>query len=278
MVPNWSWIFLGDPNTQVPGFLAMAVFWSLGIEEQFYLVWGVVLRVFQPRNIRWMAWGLIILSVITRSVCWSLDLPHPYIYANTLAHLDPIATGILLAWEWFVLESVPAAGWKHRFLRSPFCLVLGAAGFLLAGGISTFLGLNETLFVFLGYPLVAWSGYLVLFYALLNVKVGFHRGRAFRALAYFGKISYGLYIFHRFVLRIFTPWLDGLLLPGQSTPSMAYWTNIAALAVSLIATVLIGHLSYRYFEAPFLTLKEKFSPLGASRAAIVHAEPSEQPT
>src|ERR1035438_8540354 len=115
-----------------------------------------------------MAWGLLILSTLTRFVCWSFNLPHPHIYANTLAHLDPIAVGILLAWEWISLQP-KGTPWKYRILGSPLSLTAGILGFLLAGGISVYYGINGTLFVFLGYPLIAWSGYLVIFYTLLHI-------------------------------------------------------------------------------------------------------------
>lgn len=260
MAPNWAWISLGTPPSPVRGFMAIVVFWSLGIEEQFYLAWGLILRFFRPGNLRLMAWGLILLSGLTRFALWCFAVPHPAIYANTIAHLDPIAVGILLAWEWMALPS--RSGWKDRLLGSPAGLAAGILGFLAAGGISLIYAIDGTLFVFLGYPLVAWSGYLVLRYTLLNAGQEKARGHAFRALAYCGKISYGLYLFHLFVLGFFTPWLAGRLQP------LGYGATLFIAVLSLAGTILIGHLSYRYFESPFLTLKEKFSPLGAAKSAL----------
>lgn len=269
MAPNWAWMFLGTPASPVRGFMAIVVFWSLGIEEQFYLAWGLVLRFTKPGNIRWLAWGLILLSALTRFVCWCFDLPHPYIYANTIAHLDPIAVGILLAWEWLSLQSRHAGdGLKYRLLGSPLGLAAGILGFMAAGVISLGFGLNETLFVFLGYPLVAWSGYVILVYVLLHCRRERPRGRAFLALAYLGKISYGLYLYHLFVMGFITPWLAGWLHLDNAGPGKAYGINLAAAVLSLAGTIIVSHLSYAYFESPFLALKERFSPLDKAKSGI----------
>ena len=73
----------------------------------------------------------------------------------------------------------------------------------------------------------------------------------FRWLDYLGKISYGLYMFHGIAIATS---IKLLLLCNA-------FNDITVFILSVLLTVLISHVSYRYFEGPFLKLKNKFSKL-----------------
>ena len=68
-------------------------------------------------------------------------------------------------------------------------------------------------------------------------------------VTYVGRISYGLYLFHGFM-----PYVLGRYVPGFI--EMSTWSR-AALLTS--ATLMVASLSWRFFEAPILTLKERWS-------------------
>jgi peptidoglycan/LPS O-acetylase OafA/YrhL len=264
MVPNWAWALKGNPAVHTTAFLAIIVFWSLGIEEQFYLLWPLVLRRMRIDQLRRAGWFLIGVSAIVRFVCWTSDVPHPGIYANTFARLDPIAVGILLAAEWAAMKDGSCeASLRHRILGSWPILPVGIVGFLLAGFIAGSQGLNNAMFIFMGYPLVAWSGYLILFHTLLNLRPDGRKGRVFRGLAYLGKISYGLYIFHAFVYDLSGPVMVKLLGLKGTMREMPAGLMLVLVGFSFLATVLVAHLSYRYFESYFLAMKRRFSTFSA---------------
>jgi len=71
-----------------------------------------------------------------------------------------------------------------------------------------------------------------------------------RWLRYLGKISYGLYLFHEFALYCALKFVGGV---HTLRAFIVYWP----LGLSL--TVLMAALSYRFFESPFLALKERFA-------------------
>ncbi|HEU4952747.1 MAG TPA: acyltransferase [Holophagaceae bacterium] len=263
---NWAWVFLGTPATPHAIFLSLMVFWSLGIEEQFYLVWPLFLRKSTLGGLRKAAWGMLAISAMVRLISWASEVPHPGIYANTLAHLDPIAVGALLAVEWAETGPNAPATLRRRILGHPASLAVGIGLFLLGGWMEASHGINSFLFILLGYPSVAWGGYLVLACILLNLKPS-RTGIWFRFQAYLGKISYGLYVIHAFVL-VATPPIAGWITRSHGTLArMGLLQMSVNFVLALAATVVLAHLSYVYFESPFLRLKSRFSGMAGGRAA-----------
>jgi peptidoglycan/LPS O-acetylase OafA/YrhL len=68
----------------------------VSIEEQFYLAWPLIMK-FAGRYVRQICVGLIGISLATRWWLVHNGAMHPGIWCNTLARLDPIAGGALLA-------------------------------------------------------------------------------------------------------------------------------------------------------------------------------------
>jgi peptidoglycan/LPS O-acetylase OafA/YrhL len=108
--------------------------------------------------------------------------------------------------------------------------------------------------------LTGWSlvllGCTLFFLSLLGLPEKFIP----RWLAYLGRISFGLYIFHSLILHlVFTKGATALThltnllhLPPQLRASLGTTIVIAA-------TILTAHLSYQFFERPFLHLKQRFT-------------------
>ena len=264
LAPNWAWVMLGTPHVQHAMFLSLMVFWSLGMEEQFYLIWPLLMRKSTLLGLRKAAWGMLALSAIVRMICWANDVPHPGIYANTLAHLDPIGVGVLIAAEWAAFDRTqPGASLRLRSLAHPIALLAGIALFFLGGWMSVSGGINGPLFVFFGYPAVAWGGYLVLFHTLLNLRPE-SAGLAFRKLAYLGKISYGLYVFHGFVMVLTQPLAQWITRSREGYWEMGFGQMGVNFLLALAGTILLAHLSFTYYESHFLRMKSKFSGIKLS--------------
>jgi len=173
---NWACAAWGYPPS------SFALLWSVSIEEQFYLTWPWLVR-FGADRVRPIAYGMLALSSVTRIVLVICDVHHPGIWCNTLARLDPIAAGALLAC--FLNGSLPA----HTRRTRRWCIGLGTVLLLGAGA----LGINEDWPVLVTYPLAAAASVAIIFGTL---------GAGLRAGAYLGKISYGLYVFHAAVIRV----------------------------------------------------------------------------
>ena len=87
---NWSIALWGPP--------ASVIFplWSVSFEEQFYLLWPLVVRKAPARTIRLYALGMILVASISRWIFLHRGW-HEGLWENSLTRLEPIALGILLA-------------------------------------------------------------------------------------------------------------------------------------------------------------------------------------
>jgi peptidoglycan/LPS O-acetylase OafA/YrhL len=174
---NWICAFGGYPAS------SFSLLWSVSIEEQFYLIWPWLVRRNVQRIGTW-AIGMLAVASITRIVLAATGTVHPGVWCNTLARLDPIAGGALLAL------------WTKEPRPRMWLAGAGLLGLLLAGGFASHAGWVTLL----TYPLAAASAI-----AILAGVLGSIWGRRFRLPIYLGKISFGLYVFHAAAIEIAGP-------------------------------------------------------------------------
>lgn len=227
---NWACVLWGYPHSFA------SPLWSVSIEEQFYLCWPLIMRRWVPR-LTLVALGLLALSFATRLYLVRRGAVHPQIWCDTLARLDPIACGALLAvWQQGRETTLTPA------IRA--VLLLGAlAIFTAAGHFGDVLGTQA---------LVTFPAVTAACAAMLVGTLGFRMTAKPPALArgfiYLGRISYGLYVFHSmFVLM--------LAVPTTNAPA----ARLARATAALLSTIAVAAGSYHFFERPFLRLKESFA-------------------
>jgi peptidoglycan/LPS O-acetylase OafA/YrhL len=238
---NWDCAILGYP------FTTAALLWSVAIEEQFYLVWPVLLKHIAPRRLWVVFLGLLVLAPAVRVYLIGLELPHPGIYCNTLARLDPIALGGLLAL---------ALHGRELTLSRPVRLALVLAGI---GGI---IGMERLAPVYVSPPPMAltWTYTAIAVCAGLLLVAGLGGPRdsgllARPAIVYLGRISYGLYVFHHFALRL----VGAAVGLNEPTRMPAMGTVVTWWVGGFLLTLAFAAVSYRYLERPFLRLKTRFA-------------------
>jgi peptidoglycan/LPS O-acetylase OafA/YrhL len=229
----------GNLMISLKGAIVSAVFalWSVSFEEQFYLVWPAFISRARRESLLWASGVLLVIASLSR---WLLlgyarqmhtELT---IATNTLTRLDPIALGIATAV--LLRAKRPNFTWGMR-------LGLLAVGYGLWVGAAHFWGLTLG-YVMIGFPAVAAGAWLILISAL-GSRV------APRWLRYLGKISYGLYVFHGPALYIAAYFLGGSVHTLKTF--IVYW------CLGLTLTFGMAALSYRFFESPFLRLKERYA-------------------
>ncbi|MFL6603698.1 MAG: acyltransferase family protein [Steroidobacteraceae bacterium] len=227
---NWACVAWGYPHS-IAGPL-----WSVSIEEQFYLTWPLLLRRAADRIIP-IAVTLLAISLISRFWLVAVGARHPQIWCNSLAQLDPIACGALLA---VLLERRQV---RLSRLSRVALLLMGLATFTVAGRYGDFVGVKALI----TFPAIT-AGCIALLLGTLGGLPVAASGCIVQSAAYLGRISYGLYIFHFLFITFFG-------VTSAHTP-MQRLTRITA---ALLATVLTAAASYRYFEGPFLQLKARFA-------------------
>jgi peptidoglycan/LPS O-acetylase OafA/YrhL len=210
--------------------------WALAIEEQYYFVWAPVVRVLrQP----WMLAATMVATLVASPLVRHANL-HWMTSTNTLIHLDGIAWGSLLA---IGLHTLPLSrrAWLGMGLGG---LVLGflAAG-TVAGGTAYLDSALAVGFAGMVLALIASTG------ARNPVNAVLHSG----PLAFYGRISYGLYMMHISVF-IFIGSFDATM----DRHGYGIAGNLAVVAMRLLVSTLVAAALWYGFESQILKLKKHF--------------------
>jgi len=258
----WAWlygvnIYLAIHNGWVLSYIEH--FWSLAIEEQFYLVWPLVVWLFggKPRLFLGLSLAVAIASFGGRIIASLCGVSGTVTIVLTPFELDALAIGGFFA----VYLRQPGGEVATRRMVLPMTLA-GFGLLLLQFGVRHFSEYGNVL-----ESLRRGAFHLLLAALLLkalcapasSVWSRFFRSRAMVTL---GKYSYGLYVYHHFLSYYFTRHRTELALAseiGSRTAALAVQA-IGGMAVSMA----IAWVSYEYFEKYFLRLK-RFWP--TSRAA-----------
>lgn len=239
--------------------LLLGHFWSLGVEEQFYLIWPlVVFRIGNRVRLRNLCGILCVLALLARIVC-VLTVPVPYLQAELLYRLTPLRVDALLFGA-FAALCVRGPEGKHllQFARPVFwgiCFCL-AAWQLLYRALS---GTGHVYHPETASPVLSTIGFTLidLVAAVLIVAILEPKGTLFHLFNYkwarrLGQISYGFYVFHD-MFRYVYEHIAVFLLRGFGH------YGIGTGVIGLVSTTAISYLSFRYFETPFLRLKDRFT-------------------
>jgi peptidoglycan/LPS O-acetylase OafA/YrhL len=234
-------------------------FWSLSVEEQFYIIWPFLILRVPDRYLKRLFLGVIFLGPIFRLSFYFVHAsgvisflakdPAQAIYPLPFSHMDAFALGAYISrfsipqakkQILIMLVLIPVTGFTAQYLAT------GEIGAISAFGYPLLLS-NSFQYIW-GYTLVNY------FFALLIYGVAregwFVRFLEIRPARYLGKISYGLYVYHFPII-----WFV-----AQTTESYfkdPYLKPLNAL-IAFVTTVVIASLSYYLMERPILNLKDRF--------------------
>ena len=258
---NAWWFVLHASNimTVLEGYPRRIVvhFWSLSIEEQFYLFWPVTLRFCRTRaRMLQLCAGSIVGALALRAVWWIAGHAEPHqIYNFTLTRMDALATGGLLS-LWLAAAGDPARR-RRIAAASGLCALISVAVSLWLDGPNPLRWgtWGETL----GFSGVApGCGSLVGWSQLTGPGQQLDRFLARPTLVFLGKYSYAMYIFHIWVdaaarAAKLHPATSGATIAGTATlPMLLYFAGFLAI------TSAIALASWRLIESRFLALKHRF--------------------
>jgi peptidoglycan/LPS O-acetylase OafA/YrhL len=256
---GWYWTYLANVKIARHGWgqgLEPGLFWSLAVEEQFYLLWPLVVLWADRRRLAAICIGMFVCALFLR-LGWRLADPsagtHLALYVATPARMDSLAVGALLA---IALRS-PSSGLARLRRWAPaigaVTTVLLLAMFVWRKGLVA----SDPIVQVLGYSLIACCAGAYLSFAVTSpASAPAQRVFAHPALQFFGKYSYGIYVLQAPLRPLLweQPWVKDppRLFGFQAPAAFAICVLLSAIATGLAL------LSWHFYEKRFLLLKEHF--------------------
>jgi len=231
-VGNWVHAVFGRPESIV------FPLWTVSIEEQFYLIWPVMVKMLERRGMIISGILLFLLATVCRIGFVLGGISGGYIYYGSTARCDSIALGILLA---LFADRLPRLTSGVRFL-------------LVTGGIIGWIVASEWLTDQPGpISMREVPGRLIIALAAGSILYGclYSHSKLLTGswVVHLGKVSYGLYLLHLAGILI----AKGILHPASGV------AQLAAKALGFVVTIVLAFASYRWVESPFLRLKDRFA-------------------
>lgn len=233
-------------------------FWSLSVEEQFYLFYPLLVLCLRkkPGVLMLVLYGLVVLALAQVFFdIWGFSGYYKNLYAfnytSLLTNMAPLSIGSIAA----ILVS---EGASSRFLQSRIIEFI------------------VILLIVLVCTCCPWN-YQLLLFSLLNVvlvvkayqsqfRIGCLRSiLSNKRIVYLGKISYGIYIYHLIMGRymdeyVFNPLWNRIPFPDYGTVLTKLGSNpwLIRLPLYTMISILLAHLSYQIIERPVLRVKVKY--------------------
>jgi peptidoglycan/LPS O-acetylase OafA/YrhL len=262
-----NWLFAKEGGF---GHTSGGYFWSLAVEEQFYLVWPFVVYRLSERTLLRTSLGLLAFSFGLRLFLAHQGINSNSLYVITFTHLDGLAVGSTLA---VCLRNPRLAPVVRRL--PPYvaaAAVLGLVAVRLADGDFFFWSPNMARF---GYTLIVLLFGAVLVYALNSRSALVTRWLSSRFMTQSGKYSYALYVVHVPIASVVAAITARVLAPHAAalgTLGMFWIFAVLAFAASWVISVLSWHL----FEKRLLALKRYFEYRAPSVAPAPIAQAVDQ--
>ncbi|MES2837186.1 MAG: acyltransferase [Bacteroidota bacterium] len=201
--------------------------WSVSVEEQFYLLWPwLVNKITNTKLLFFLILSIAVLKPIIEILITNNNLK----MIIHVVQIEYMCTGSLFAILLYT-DKIPIVFTKHRILILSITIVAILFQFVFH--------INNML--------------ISLFFGVFILIISQSKFKN-KPLFYFGKISYGIYMYHPFIMFICFS-LAKHLAKNELLFNAIYYSS------TLLFTILISHLSYYYFESKFLNFKHKFTKI-----------------
>jgi len=218
--------------------------WSLAVEEQFYLAFGLLLLFARRRVVIVATLAALFIKFLVYETCGAIDASSTF-WRVVFSYREPVLSGVLAA---FLLKRGPWFEFFQRWLNSILTITL--LGMATAVWLCVHLMRHESY----------WDAQL-LYLLMTLIVMGLVVRPATpvvdnRLMLQVGKISYGIYLLHMFVISAVKK------LPGGDSPAFC-------LLFSTVAVILVASVVYKWFEQPIIAFyKRKLSPLHPTAARL----------
>jgi peptidoglycan/LPS O-acetylase OafA/YrhL len=222
----------------------LTFFWSVSVEEQFYIFWAVILKFFSKFDVL-MSVILIVSSLVFRAV--NLESDNRLVF-HTLSSLGNFGLGCLLC-KYFFYQ-------KEKAERMVNAISLNAKRMIYILALVSFIWYNN-LFTY-SITIIFERIIYAFFFCFVIADLAFSKTPTFnleksKFMNYFGQLSFGLYCYHGIVMTMVFYFFEKY----ELTENPIFVFGVTPIILFLL-TLVMAHLSYRFFEKPIVLLKRKF--------------------
>ncbi|MGO8534469.1 acyltransferase family protein [Rhizobium ruizarguesonis] len=253
-VQNLSNVLLrGDIGIYGPA----APWWSLAVEEQFYVFWAPIVIFLRPNAWRLSLLGAFALAIGWRAFAWYADLGQANVLV-TFGNLDSLAAGAAVAIIISTGRITPAVSRCFSVI-----LTVGIAALCLLSLTEMSEGIFAFRTSFVGRVLADVPVYMIasslIFFLAVGKATTAAKAMETPVLVFIGKRSYGAYVYHQVVNYTFFFFVT----PNWLEPSFGVKPELHGPGEFLVftsITLLLAALSYKYIEQPIFRLRDRIYP------------------
>lgn len=251
---NAGWWALG-PDAFASDHIELRHFWSLAVEEHFYLVWPSVILLASLRTTRGICIALMVSALAFRCLGLAVIGPHSTYYYMTFCRWDTLAAGALIA---ILIQERGLAGMRTYLPGAKIVFAAGTAFLAVDFLVLKGLWASDPFMRTGGLSILAAVFATGLFIAI-QTKGRVQSALSSQALRFFGKYSYGLYIIHGLMIPPLLAWFPIEQWMGHFPGSMNLLGGILLAAIKVAICTLLAMASWHLYEKQFLKQKKRFS-------------------
>jgi len=240
-------------------------YWSLAVEEQFYLLWPLLLFLIPRKYHLSVVMMCVIGGIALRAMCIHAGTSSVFLFTMLPCHADGLLIGGALAMLVRSQTKLPIPGSWMSIALSAVVAMFFLSGSFHWFGLKLYYDAWNTRGALFYYPTIA-LGYGIILYLCItrsNPVRSFFNNTQLRAV---GKYSYCLYLIHMPITHLFHAGIQPILLERLSNSLPAFAQELIQFMPLFLISFVCAAASWRFFERPLLRLK-RYLPYSADESS-----------